>query len=446
MNARVRPELHNLTLAALRAGAMAPQTLATWAPNLGGARIHVGVPFRTDGSGGAHTNHDCAAINALNRLVNSDGSARFGVEVAPVTLPRGAAGAESPPREAKWSDLDGIDLLYIAGGPTANDTQEGSSSAPTQYQEERDFNRILEPIRKRGEKDDAFGKRVEKYERVKLEHTTRTQYELRLLEIARSRGIPVLAVCAGSWRLLESYNGKVRTLDVNTRARHKAKNSSDTWKLEHGVRVRGNTMLRSLTAGGRDTDRDINGVNSTHWAVAATDATSANGTGDAADTATMTYPTLARRPLPDGQTAAPKSHSAEWLEVSAVDQDSPHTVEAFESLYGAPTMGIQWHPECYLPGMPGAGDMSPGTPGALSTALIEFMVFAAQARRRKQHVIASLQAKATATAALQQAVALTPARPAQAYNALTQALRFLPFAQWTPPMRALQQEIIRKCD
>jgi hypothetical protein len=196
-------------------------------------------------------------------------------------------------------------------------------------------------------------------------------------------------------------------------------------------------------AGGRDTDRDVDGANSTHWAVAATDATSAN---DTEDTATMAYPTLARRPLPDGQTAPPKSHPADWLEISAVDRGSPHTVEAFESLYGAPTMGIQWHPECYLPGMPGAGDMSSGTPGALSTALIEFMVFAAEARRRKQLVSVSLQAKATATAALQQAVALTPARPAQAYNALTQALRFLPFAQWTPRMRALQQEIIRKCD
>lgn len=442
MNPRVRLELDNL--AVLRAVAMAPQThTATRAANPAPrrARIYVGVPFRTDGSGRAHTNHDCAAIDALNRLVNSDGSARFDVEVVPVTLPRGATGAESPLREANWSHLDGIDLLYIAGGPTANDTQEGSSSDSEAYQKERDFNGNLEPIRKPGEKDAAFEKRVEKYERVKLEHTTRAKYELLLLEIARNRGIPVLAVCAGSWRLLESYNGKVRTLDVKTRARHKAEDSSKTWGLKHGVRVRGNTMLRSLVAGGRDSDRDVDGVNSTHWAVAATDATPAITT-----VGTMTYPSLARRPPPDGQTAAPKSHPADWLEVSAVDRDSPHTVEAFESLYGAPTMGIQWHPESYLPGMPGAGDMSPGTPGALSTALIEFMVFAARARQRKQLVSASLQAEATASAALQEAAALTPARPAQAYDALTQALQFLPFAQWTPRMRALQREIIRRCE
>jgi len=198
LNEKTRAELEALKKLRLVSGSKAQH-----GPLSAPATIRVGVTFRTDSAGNAHTDHDCAAISAINRMVDGKGNRRFPFEVVPVTLPRGASGPTTPTREAKWSDLDDIDLLYIPGAPTANDTQEGSSATGALYAEERNFNHLEKPVRKPKEKEKDFTSRMEKYLRLNGEHVGRAAYELRPLGIAKNRGIPILAVCAGSMPQLE---------------------------------------------------------------------------------------------------------------------------------------------------------------------------------------------------------------------------------------------------
>jgi hypothetical protein len=161
---------------------------------------------------------------------------------------------------------------------------------------------------------------------------------------------------------------------VDIRGQHKADNVSDTWNIKHGVDVTGGTVLShamKLKSSGTTT---LNDANSTHWA--------------AADV--------------NNDKLVPK---ADWAgkepnELLAVSAKSGNVVEAFESTFGSPTLGIQWHPECYIPGMVGAGSGSPEVEKA-SLRIFEFMVYAAMvARLRRGFVTASLDLEKTAFNAL----------------------------------------------
>ncbi|MEJ8675146.1 MARTX multifunctional-autoprocessing repeats-in-toxin holotoxin RtxA [Chromobacterium amazonense] len=364
--------------------------------------LRIGVSFRTDGNGKAHIEHDLKAIESLNQLKNKNGDPLFPFKIVPVTLPVGASGPMTPPRDATWSDLDNINLLYIPGAPTASDIQIGSSSPSSpSHQEELNLNRPVRPeppsmpeepiapeslaskkqqnryksqLEQYKKQLDEYQRQlaqyetqIAKYERINGEHQSRSAYELRLLDIARARGIPIMAVCAGSWRLLELYGGEVRTLRrSHSRDQHKASNPAQTWKLEHELRLMDGKVLSQLTETQEGGDSKITGINSTHWAAPTYDDT------------------------PEGR----KLRSgigvpSRWLSISAEDPDTL-TVEAFESRNGVPVMGLQWHPEAYLPGMP--GEMS-GTEEAraLSYAIFEYMVFSAQTAQQRAELVASLK-------------------------------------------------------
>lgn len=205
------------------------------------------------------------------------------------------------------------------------------------------------------------------------ERNTRADFEHGLLAEARLRGMPVLAICAGSWRVAEAYGGFAETLPAVERGGH-YRPGADTWRTQHPVAARGNTLvggsfpprervrIEELDADDRvasttsylETDRRLSTVNSTHWA---TPAMNIDGELRAA-------PAPATPRLQALQEAAKLPRSPRELEVSAL-APNPHgglpTVEAFESRHGAPVIGIQWHPEGYLPGAPGRADAHPDT-------------------------------------------------------------------------------------
>lgn len=58
-------------------------------------KVKIGVTFRTDGRGDAHSNYDCAAINSINLLKNDKGEPLFPFIVEAVTLPKGVSGSET---------------------------------------------------------------------------------------------------------------------------------------------------------------------------------------------------------------------------------------------------------------------------------------------------------------------------------------------------------------
>lgn len=302
------------------------------------AVIRVGVSFRTDQRGGAHSGYDVRAFEAAEQIYP-------GHRAVTQALPRGASGGDTPPREANWEDLDEIDLIFIPGAPMANSTQVATSSDAAAAAEEEGVSRPRNA-------------------RERTEHESRSAYELRLIAMARTRGIPVLAVCAGSWRLLEAYNGVVRTLPVGQRGRHKARPPTGAWDIGHGVEITRRSLLHDLI--GRD---HLSGTNSTHWAVAAETPAgrlrrNALGGEDPSDMIDVMARTTGSRP-------------------------ELNTVEGFGSRSGVPHIGAQWHPETYLPGMPGY-DAAHEAQRSAAAGLFRGMFEAAGATRARRTVVRQL--------------------------------------------------------
>ncbi|ERB65583.1 hypothetical protein N779_09700 [Vibrio coralliilyticus OCN008] len=58
-------------------------------------KVKIGVTFRTDNRGKAHSDYDCVAINSINLLKNDKGDPLFPFTVEAVTLPKGVSGSET---------------------------------------------------------------------------------------------------------------------------------------------------------------------------------------------------------------------------------------------------------------------------------------------------------------------------------------------------------------
>ncbi len=410
-------------------------------------QVNVGVSFRTDSGGDAHTTHDRKAIEGMNLLEGIP----MGVE--PVTLPRGAAGPVTPKRDARPEDLADIDMLYIPGAPTANDTQTGGDEegrllnvpqqpvdpgaaplAPDISSMRRKEIHAANEAHRRAVADhkrqrEIFEREQPKYARIKGEHDSRAAYELKLIELARTRGIPTAAICAGSWRLLEAYGGKVETLPKSERDLHKApppvgkEPPIDPWTVGHGVDVKPGSMLAGMTGAGEMTN-----VNSTHWAVAST-----TSSGE-----------LAQRP---GQPEGREQDPAELLDVSATASGTEvrsntaltqRSVEAFETRHGAPGFGIQWHPEGYLPGMLGQDSGSVEARERSRQLFLGLGQAATASARRRRGVNRELGGEARAFESLSRAVAEHKEGRGDEAGALhEEALSFLPKHLWSARMDEL---------
>ncbi|WP_179083744.1 gamma-glutamyl-gamma-aminobutyrate hydrolase family protein [Streptomyces rectiverticillatus] len=251
--------------------------------------------------------------------------------------------------------LEGVDALLIPGAPSANDTQIASErGAP----EDARHNSVNAP-------------RTKKH--VREEHRSRAAYELALIEQAKNLGMPVIAVCAGSWRLLEAYGGAVETLPAAERALHTDKNN--VWGLRHPVDIVSGTRLADAFASAQQNGTEaLSGapVTSTHWAAA-----SEVVPGSFRQSTQAAENTEVRR-LPDDILAVAARTSAH----------GSSSVEAFETRSGAPVMGVQWHPETHLPGMPGrytdTEGTSPDPAVASSEALFRHFIQAALSYRYRR--------------------------------------------------------------
>ncbi|MFY0567958.1 gamma-glutamyl-gamma-aminobutyrate hydrolase family protein [Archangium lansingense] len=308
--------------------------------------IRVGVSFRIDQSGKAHT-YDVDGVMAMNKL-----GLPFKIEA--VALPLGASGSKTPVREASWDELKTIDILYIPGAPVANDTQVGA----TKEDSEVALARLKKPFEL-------------------TEHNSRSGYEVRLLQMAQTLGIPVLAICAGSWRLLQAYGGRVRTLPKEERDRHKSENTAQTWNLKHDIQVEEDSLLHDMVQ-----LFELPDSNTTHWAVA-----------DESSPGTLALGPLSNRPV-NPHTDQPSRNPRELLRISARTSGDEHenTIEGFESRSGAPHLGIQWHPESNLPGMPGFETASVRQKKA-SARLFTGMAQAGYASRARRNVGDELRAR-----------------------------------------------------
>lgn len=136
------------------------------------------------------------------------------------------------------------------------------------------------------------------------EQVTREAYELAIVRAARSIGMPTLAICGGSRAFARAFGGREALLDLEDERIH---NKKGTIEMAHGLELRPHTILGGVSGG------TVDAINSTHQKIA--------------DLSTV-------RKLP-----ATGQHE---LQISARHGTHP---EGFETVYGAPMVGVTSHPE-----------------------------------------------------------------------------------------------------
>ncbi|MCC5791529.1 MAG: gamma-glutamyl-gamma-aminobutyrate hydrolase family protein [Legionellaceae bacterium] len=183
-------------------------------------------------------------------------------------------------------------------------------------------------------------------------HKNRLEFEKKLIKQARYRGQPVLAVCAGSWTLWETYGGKLKD-DIREHCSRKMPTLVDKFNkdkkkykvghntLVHNVSLAPNTFLYDAVAsdsqknGNTHKKQEAFPVNSVHWK--AVD-----------DSQTAVVPELLRisaRSMNDDNIAPYSSNK----DKKGLKMNPSTCVEAFETKFGVPMIGVQWHPEAFDP-------------------------------------------------------------------------------------------------
>ena len=178
-----------------------------------------------------------------------------------------------------------------------------------------------------------------------VRHGRRVSHEKDLLKQAQLTGRPVVGICGGSWRVLESYGGSTRGVKPKTHQTRvmpylTTKGVVAKVASEHDVQVQPGTMLSSVFKD--DHQHTPDKVNSAHWAVAE----------EHSPGRLKGVPRVGPRkaPLLTVSARGGTPHDPPYL--NKTGNVSKQSVEAFESRHGAPVMGIQWHPEAYGTGFP----------------------------------------------------------------------------------------------
>lgn len=171
-------------------------------------------------------------------------------------------------------------------------------------------------------------------------HGRRVAHESDLLKQAQLTGRPVLGICGGSWRVLESYGGSTRGVKPKTHQTKKmpyltTKGVVAKVASTHGLDVTPGTMLSGAFRD--DQQATPSRVNTAHWAVA--EEASPGRLKGVPSTSHDKQPLLTISARGGTPNDPPYLNKAEKVPAKSV--------EAFETRHGAPVMGIQWHPEAY---------------------------------------------------------------------------------------------------
>lgn len=318
--------------------------------------IIVGVSYRTDGYGENAVNYDWAAIDAVNALFSPEDNIR----IVPVPLPRNIELEKSKKKniwhgnteiERKFdeSDLDDIDMLYIPGNPHALTSQIDDAAST----HSADSKKMTSEIDHRFNPGLVSGSDKINYGRKNREYEDRSTYEQRLITLARYRGIPILGVCGGSWQLYNNFGGTTVLFNSEQYQKHAKKISENE---AHPVTAERGTMLAGIMGTNQIS------VNSTHWA-------SVKPLEKEYGDEQKKELELLRREKLDGMADLERMARMadlesdlermtvlkEMIDISSYEKssDGNESPESFETKYGVPMMGIQWHPETFLPGMDG---------------------------------------------------------------------------------------------
>lgn len=305
------------------------------------AKVKVGVAWRRDGNNAGHAGD--LAVFQHPSLVNE-------VEVYSLAW----AGANTP-ANLNRGELKDMDLLVIPGGPHANATQI--------------------PVAGQAVDNKAQGNTA-------VYADARAKSELDLIEQARTLGMPILALCGGSWRLVQNYGGSTVELaavgadgklliqgsNPGARSQHAGNMNNVETEFKHPLTIKPGSLLENAT--GRTQKPGAKPqlpmqVNSVHWAAVRTQVMGAR-------------PGLPPQPFE----VVPNN----MLRMSAKDPSTLGTSEAVESQHGAPVIGVQWHPEYQLPVKGGKQDAS----RRANLHLMQWMIKAGRAYRAHRDAMAEM--------------------------------------------------------
>ncbi len=195
----------------------------------------------------------------------------------------------------------------------------------------------------------------------------RKPHEQCALKEARLRGQPVLAICAGSWELWESFGGT--TIDVQHHQHLPMLTLNTDGTISNNVQVHDISIEEeSILAKAMGSYTSKISVNSIH--------------GKAVD---ERYPP--NQLIITARTIANLIH--EGAEISEQDDalppnvSEPHTVEAFETKHGTPMLGLQYHSEGYYTTTPTETDRR-------HMNIIRYMAKAGDAYQAKRRMLLQL--------------------------------------------------------
>ncbi|HKY69892.1 MAG TPA: gamma-glutamyl-gamma-aminobutyrate hydrolase family protein [Gammaproteobacteria bacterium] len=205
--------------------------------------------------------------------------------------------------------------------------------------------------------------------RQPLSHQFRMQFERTIIKQAVQRGMPILAVCAGAWTVWQTVGGALTPVtDHNyggAMPRVGVNGIIVNNKHVHNVIVDAGTLVAD--AMGPEATRWQWPVNSVHWKAAS--------------------PT----PMPENFQVCATAKKDPRISIKTRQQTdmSPQedSIEGFESIYGAPIFGIQWHPEAF--------QWNSAVPSeSVNHRVLLFMAKAGDAYRAKQTMLKEYKSKA----------------------------------------------------
>lgn len=289
------------------------------------------VAYRDDGKvrgTGAHFDHrTLQLISGVPTVVANltEGQAHLNEYLqnhAELQLPHADAGAgavPAPPVETELSALEG--LLFLPGVP--RNVKESSQQ--------------LEP---------------------------RSEQNTALIQDAINRGKPILAVCGGSWALWQHFDGELVAVKDHCSSRMPSLNSLG--KVGYNMQIHrialqeaGLILKASMAYEQNRVANPYPTVNSVHWLAPGGE------TPDVFD--------ISARSRQDQILAPMGRHQAQM-------QPEANVIECFESRFGAPMLGVQWHPEAYT-----SNTKAQFYP-AQQQGIIQYMVKASQTYQLKQQL------------------------------------------------------------
>lgn len=166
------------------------------------------------------------------------------------------------------------------------------------------------------------------------EYQARKQFEFNLIEKAKNTGQPIMGICGGSWVIWEYYGGSITSV-VDHSFRSGMPRLLDTGKVGnnkqiHRIKLQEDAFLLKAALNYDKQNPVLFPVNSVH--------------SYAADHSTLPATFQISALAKQDDELAPLSAHSKTKEKMKPTEDA---VEAFESIHGAPILGVQWHPEAY---------------------------------------------------------------------------------------------------